>query len=110
MAKYVLLTVGLASEPHPQDPQTQAYNARWAEWIRSLFQSGILESGLPLEASGKTVTTDTVTDYELKREDIHGYMVINADSLEAAIEVARQSPHMELGGTTIIRPCADPNM
>jgi hypothetical protein len=37
-------------------------------------------------------------------------MVISADSLDAAIEVARQSPHIELGGRTIIRPCADPNM
>ncbi len=110
MSKYLLLTVGLASEPRPADPQTQAYNARWAEWIRSLFHGGILESGLPLEATGKTVTRDAVTEYELQREDVYGYMVINADSLDAAIEVARQSPHMELGGKTIIRPCADPNM
>jgi hypothetical protein len=38
------------------------------------------------------------------------YMVVSADSLDAAIEVARQSPHIALGGRTIIRPCADPNM
>ena len=34
----------------------------------------------------------------------------NSDHSNAAIEVAGQSPHIELGGKTIIRPCADPNM
>jgi hypothetical protein len=34
-------------------------------------------------------------------------MVVNADSLDDAIAIARDAPPMALGGTTIVRPCVE---
>jgi hypothetical protein len=34
-------------------------------------------------------------------------MVVSAASLDDAIAIAREAPHMALGGTTIVRPCIE---
>jgi len=61
--------------------------------------------------TGATVTPanhqspSTSTDLQLQEVDIGGSLLINAESLEDAVEIAQQAPHMALGGTTIVRPC-----
>ena len=45
MAKFLLLLEGRAAQPTASDEQTQAYNRKWMDWIRSLVQAGTLESG-----------------------------------------------------------------
>jgi hypothetical protein len=105
--KFLLLLEGLAAQPAASDEQTQAYNRKWIEWIRSLVQAGTLESGLPLTPIAKEVTRDSVSDRPLQTEDIYGYLLVNAASLDAVVDIVRQAPHTELGGKTIIRPCQD---
>jgi hypothetical protein len=39
--------------------------------------------------------------------EIGGYTLINVQSLDAAIDIARRAPHIAIGGTTIVRPCVD---
>jgi hypothetical protein len=108
VAKFLLLLEGLAAQPSEPDEQTAAYNRKWAEWAGSLARSGVLESGLPLTATAKEVGKDSVTDLPLRATDIYGYLLINAGSLDEAVDIARQAPHIELGGKTIVRPCTEP--
>ena len=105
MPKFLLLLEGRAAQPTASDEQTQAYNRKWMDWIRSLVQAGTLESGLPLTATAKEVTKDSVSDRPLQPEDIYGYLLVNASSLDAVVDIVRRAPHTELGGKTIIRPC-----
>ena len=105
MPKFLLLLEGRAAQPAASDEQTQAYNRKWTDWIRSLVQAGTLESGLPLTATAKEVTKDSVSDRPLQPEDIYGYLLVSASSLDAVVDIVRQAPHTELGGKTIIRPC-----
>ena len=105
MPKFLLLLEGRAAQPTASDEQTQAYNRKWKDWIRSLVQAGTLESGLPLTAAAKVVTKDSVSDRPLQPEDIYGYLLVNAPSVDAVVDIVRQAPHTELGGKTIIRPC-----
>jgi|SRR5215469_9329353 hypothetical protein len=107
MAKFLLLLEGLAAQPAASDEETQAYNRKWMDWIRSLVQAGTLESGLPLTPTAKEVTRDSVSDRPLQAEDIYGYLLVNAPSLDAVVDLVRQAPHTELGGKTIIRPCQE---
>ena len=37
--------------------------------------------------------------------DIGGYLIVEAETLDAAAEIARGAPHIALGGTTIVRAC-----
>jgi hypothetical protein len=55
------------------------------------------------------VKKEVVTDLQLQQEDIGGYLLIRAESMDEAVEIARQAPHMALGGTTIVRPCLEVN-
>jgi hypothetical protein len=48
-----------------------------------------------------------VSDAKLGIPDTYGYMVVSAGSLDAAIAIAREAPHIALGGTTIVRPCIE---
>jgi len=107
MAKFLLLLEGQAAQPSAPDEQTRAYNRRWADWIGSLVKAGVLESGLPLTATAKEVTKESVSDLPLQATDIYGYLLLNAESLDHVIDIVRHAPHTELGGKTIIRPCHD---
>jgi hypothetical protein len=105
--RFLFLMVGLPGEPGADDQQTVAYNRKWGEYMSSLGRRGALESGAPLQAHGRTVTSQTADPTELSTPDVYGYMVVKADSMDDAIAIARQAPHMALGGSTIIRPCVD---
>jgi hypothetical protein len=107
MAKFLFLMLGLPGEPNADDSQTQEYSRKWGAYMGSLAQRGALESGAPLEPQAKAVTSASVTDAKLGIPDVYGYMVVTAASLDEAIAIAREAPHMALGGTTIVRPCIE---
>jgi hypothetical protein len=105
MKKYMLLFVGLENKPDNMDAHD--YATRWQEWITELEKRGISESSLPFEWSGTVVTGGKSSELSLKETDVGGYMLINADSLDSAIDIAKEAPHMFRGGTTIIRSCIE---
>ena len=107
MAKFLFLMLGLPGQPNAGDEQTQAYNRKWGAYMGSLAQRGALESGAPLQPIAKAVTSKSASDAKLGIPDTYGYMVVNAASLDDAIAIAREAPHMALGGSTIVRPCVD---
>jgi hypothetical protein len=107
MAKFLFLMLGLPGQPNADDAQTQAYSRKWNEYMGSLAQRGALESGAPLQPMAKAVTSQSIDDAKLGVPDVYGYMVVNAPSLDDAIAIAREAPHMALGGSTIVRPCVD---
>jgi hypothetical protein len=107
MAKFLFLMIGLPGQPNAGDEQTQAYSRKWGAYMGSLAQRGALESGAPLEPTAKAVSSRSVNDAKLGTPDIYGYMVVNAESLDDAIAIAREAPHMALGGSTIVRPCVE---
>jgi hypothetical protein len=102
---FMMLFVGLAARPSADDPRTQDYNRRWTEYMAELARSGALESGAPFEPDGRTVRSESVDPLELAEVDIGGYVLVRAESLDAAVRMAQGAPHIELGGTTLIRPC-----
>jgi hypothetical protein len=107
MAKFLLLMLGLPGQPNAGDAETQAYSRKWGAYMSSLAQRGALESGAPLEPVAKAVTSRSVSDAKLGIPDTYGYMVVKAASLNDAIAIAREAPHMALGGSTIVRPCIE---
>ena len=108
MPKFMLLFQGrAAADPGASDAQTQDYNRRWGDYMAGLARDGKLESGAPLVPSGKVLKGESVSELELAEFDIGGYMLIEADSIDEAVEIALRAPHVELGGGTIVRPCVE---
>jgi hypothetical protein len=107
--QYVLLIYHGTSltTQRPEEEQKRIY-AEWAEVNKTPGLTGGLPMGLPENATtvrvqdGKTLTTDGPF-VELK-EAVGGYAVLEADDLDAAIELAARIPTARLGGAVEIRP------
>jgi hypothetical protein len=107
--QYVLLIYHGTSltTPRPEDEQKRIY-AEWAEVNKTPGLTGGLPMGLPENATtvrvqdGKTLTTDGPF-VEIK-EAVGGYAILEADDLDAAIELAARIPTARLGGAVEIRP------
>jgi hypothetical protein len=102
--RYMLLFFGLAAATKTTDQKTADYNRKWGDWMGGLASRHALVAGTPFEARGSVVAADAVRDLELKPVDIGGFALIDAADDAEAIEIARDAPHIALGGTTIVRP------
>jgi len=102
--RYMLLFLGLGATPEATDAQTVDYNRRWTAWMGDLAARGALIAAGPFQPTGTVVSRDGVEDLELAPMDINAFAVIEADSDAAAHEIAGSTPHIELGGKTIVRP------
>ena len=100
---------GLPSEASLSPEEMQQHMQKWFTWIASLRDKGIYKGGEPLEKDGLIVTSDkTVTDgpFPESKEMIGGYVMIESDSVEAASELAKGCPVLELGGKVEVRQVA----
>ena len=107
MGQCILLLAGRAAQPQATDTETRNYNARWMEYFAALARSGVLRAGAPFADTGKIVQLGAVSDIELREVDIGGFLLIEAESAEAAVQIAEQAPHIALGGSVIVRPCLE---
>jgi len=80
----------------------------WGTWIGELSKRGQFKGGDPLEPGGKQVKgkKKTVVDgpFAEAKDLIGGYLLVTADSLDDAAELARGCPSLELDGTVEVRP------
>ena len=107
--QYVLLIYHGTSltTPRPEDEQKRIY-AEYAAVNKTPGFTGGVPLGLPENATtvrvqdGKTLTTDG--PFGETKEVIGGYYVLEADDLDAAIELASRIPAARLGGAIEVRP------
>jgi hypothetical protein len=91
----------------PEEEQKQIY-ADYQGINETLGVTSGLPMGLPQNATtvrvegGKTLTTDG--PYVGMKEAVGGYFVLEADDLDAAIELAARVPAARYGGAVEIRP------
>lgn len=76
--------------PLSQDTQRESRDA-WRAWNEFLNETYGIRT-----ARGKTVSGDGVTDYQ---GNFKGASIIEAGSLDEAVEIARKSPTVRYGGT-----------
>lgn len=114
--KYMLL-IHQGSAPTPRDPEAWATLSEaeqqqvYADY-GALNQTPGVTPGHGLDApetattvrvqNGKTLTTDG--PFVEMKEAINGYLLFDADDLDAAIELAARIPAARLGGAVEVRP------
>ena len=78
---------------------------RFTAWFEKLNRQGKVKSAAPLAAAGKTITSHMVTDgpFAESKEAIAGFFVVQAESLDEAVEIAKACPGLELGQTVEVR-------
>jgi hypothetical protein len=90
--------------------QMQQTLQKWSAWIGEGLANGwILEPGDALTQQGRVVRPmNIVTDgpFIESKEIVGGYSVIQAESIEAASELAKGCPGLQSGGSVEVRPLA----
>ena len=79
---------------------------QFTAWVERLTDEGKIKGGYPLAFEGKIVARrKAITDAPLaeSKEAIAGQIVIQADSLEEAAEIAKGAPCLDYGQTIEIR-------
>lgn len=79
----------------PESPEEGAkVMARWQEWLTNLGDS-VINPGAPVGMS-KTLSAEGVEDNG-GANPLGGFSIVQADTMEAAIELAKDCPHMGNG-------------
>lgn len=105
----VVLRSAPGTHQRPSTEQMQEIYAAFRAWSAK-YKASIVDMGGKLKPGGKTVTSSGVTDgpFTHSKEIIGGYMVVAADNIDQAIEIARACPGVIRPGTSVeIREIAD---
>jgi hypothetical protein len=98
---------GMSSETKPTPEQMQAYMGKWMAWIDNLAKAGKYVSGEPLLPGGKLVSgkDKKVMDgpYTEGKEIVGGFFIINAADMNEAVEISKDCPDFEIGGSVQVR-------
>ena len=84
--------------------------ARFTAWLERLSNEGKFKGGGPLMHDGKIIARrNAVTDgpFAESKEATAGFFIVQADSLEQAVEIANGCPGLQFGQTvevTHLRP------
>jgi len=82
---------------------------RFTAWFEKLNREGKYKSSAPLAAAGKTITSQhMVTDgpFAESKEAVAGFLVVQARSLDEAVEIAKGCPGLGYGQTVEVRAFA----
>ena len=88
--------------------EMQGHMQKWMAWIDSLNKKGIYVAGDPLQPTGKQVNgkKKTVTDgpFIESKESVSGYIIVNANDVDEAVEVSKGCPIFDVDGKLEVRP------
>jgi len=87
----------------PSPAEMEEMYAKFNAW-KEKFQDNIVDMGGKL-GEGKIVTNDSVTDgpFIEAKEIIGGYMIVSAEDINQATEIAQQSPGVFPGSSVEVR-------
>ena len=109
LPQFLLLLRQPNEAPHPSAEEMQHIINRFGAWIAGLNAQGVVISTNGLEDSGTVLrgrrgSSGTDGPYAEAKEIIGGYVLIAADSFEAAVDIARDCPGLDYRMTVEVRP------
>jgi hypothetical protein len=108
-SEYLLLFRGTHWPKDLSPEEIQNAIAKFTSWFERLKSEEKVKSGHPLEHSGKIVWgRNAVVDgpFAESKEAIAGFFIIQAESLEEAVEIAKNCPGLDYGQTVEVRAIA----
>lgn len=107
MAKFLFVyrSQAMAAGPEPSPEEMQAMLATWTNWFNSLGNA-VVDAGDGLQPSGKTVHPGGVVSdgpFIEAKELVGGFSILQAESYEHAVELAKGCPILLIGGTVEVR-------
>ena len=72
---------------------------KWRAWSGGLGDASV-NRGSPFNKKSKIVSSGGVSDSG--PDALAGYSIVKADSLDAALEIAKACPHLDIGGSIVV--------
>jgi len=95
MANYIIIYHAATS--YPSSPEEgKAHQAKWMQWAKDLGDA-MINPGTPLGKS-MMVSSDGVSETE---KGLTGYTVVEAPDLDAAVEIAKGCPYLDMGAVEV---------
>ena len=94
MSNYIIAYHGGKKPESPEEGNTQM--AKWKTWVADLGDA-VVNPGSPMGRS-KIVSSTGVSDDD-GPDTMSGFSIVKADSLDAALDMAKACPFLEIGGT-----------
>ena len=109
MKEYLLLLRGGKPMASKTEAENKAEMQAWGAYMGGLAQSGSLAGGLPVVGGGKTVFADSVVGEAVtsaKEGIVGGYLIVKAENLDQAADIAKNCPHIANEGNIEVREIA----
>lgn len=107
MADFLFLFRGGRPESQDYSPdQMQQHMQKWGDWIKALGEKGVYKGGAPLSLDSKVLRDAIVSDgpYAEAKDAVGGYVIVAAETLDDAAEMAKKCPIFETKGVVEVRP------
>ncbi len=109
MKEYLLLLRGGKPITEKTEAEAKAEMQEWGKYMGDLGQKGQLSGGLPLVHGGAVVSAKAITNEPVNSAIegiVGGYLIVKADSLQHANEIAKNCPHIANEGNIEVREIA----
>ena len=103
----VFIREDITNLPNMTEEEMQKEIQLYIDWVEGLSKTGNYISGDPLEAKGKYMKSDQVFSdgpFIEAKEAISGYILMQAENINQAVELARGCPVFQAGGVLEVRP------
>ncbi|MGD9487197.1 MAG: hypothetical protein AB7W47_04205 [Calditrichaceae bacterium] len=94
MAQYIITYLG-GNQPSSPD-EGKRHFAKYKEWLSSLGDSAVSPAN-PIKNTSTVNSDGTVTSKSIT--SMSGYTIIEAESKETALKIAKTCPFLEIGGS-----------
>lgn len=94
MAKYVIAYLGGDQPSSPEEGKQ--HMSKYMEWLSSLGDS-VVSPANPFKNTSTVKSDGTVTSGSTTT--MSGYTIIKADSMDAALSIAKTCPFLDIGGS-----------
>lgn len=94
MTQYVIVYLG--GNPPSTPEEGKQHMAKYMEWLSSLGDSAVSPAN-PLKNTNTVSSEGTVSSGSTT--SMSGYTIIEADSMDAALVIAKACPFLEVGGS-----------
>jgi hypothetical protein len=106
--EYMLLFRGTDWDRGLSSEEIQNVMSRWIVWLDRLTEQGRARAGQPLTDQGKVISGkkgQTVLDgpFAESKETVAGYILLQVDNLDQAVEIAKECPGLDYGLSVEVR-------
>lgn len=114
MKTFTMLFTGAAPQSELSPEELQHLTEQWGAWIGEMRRTGQFTSGILLDSEGRLVSDPTATapiDAVVDPDSAVGAcLLITADDMQAAVEIAKVCPILTVGGRVEVREVRDRTM